>query len=171
VAGDNEIKPGGVYTTGQAQAIRAVYSMFINEWPHVAFRADYFREVATAIWTNPDVAMIGPTEKAAKERYGEAAVGTVISRYDCTIRHAITPKDGFLKMIFLLDGGRILGCHLYGDDANEMVHYGSSVVNGHHTVFDVIRQVMAGVTYQEVYRIAAIEACIQVHDYMLAKNL
>lgn len=171
VAGENEIKPSGVYTTGQAQAIRAIYSMFINEWPRVSFRTDYFNEVATAIWTNPDVAMVGPTERQAKDRYGEAAIGVVIAKYDCTIRHAITPKDGFLKVVFLKDGGRVLGCHLYGDDANEMVHYGSSVVNSQHTVFDMIRQVMAGVTYQEVYRLAAIEGCVQVHDYMLSQKI
>jgi len=165
-AGDNEIGPGGLYPTGRAQAVRAIYSMFMNEWPLGGFKADYYADVPTAIWTNPDVAYVGPTEKAARLRYGAEAVGCIQMGYDTTVRYAVTPKDGFLKIIFLLDGGRVLSCHMMGDDSNEMIHYGAAMVNGQHTVFDVVREITAGVTYQEVYRIAAMEAVMQVQQHM-----
>jgi pyruvate/2-oxoglutarate dehydrogenase complex dihydrolipoamide dehydrogenase (E3) component len=61
-----------------------------------------------------------------------------------------------------------LGCHIVGDDSNEFVHYGAAMVNGKHSVKDIVRQVMAGVTYNQVYRAAAIDAVTQVHDYMEA---
>lgn len=167
-AGPNEIKPGGLVTTGQAQAIRAVFSMYINEWPEYAFRADYYHDTVTAIWTNPDVAFIGPTEEEARKRFGDEAVGVATATFDCCVKYAVSPKEGFLKLVFLLDGGQVLGCHIVGDDSNEFVHYGAAMVNGKHSVKDIVRQVMAGVTYNQVYRAAAMDAVVQVHDYMEA---
>lgn len=169
VAGPNEIKPSGLVTTGQAQAIRAVFSMYVNEWPEYSFRADYYPDTVSAIWTNPDVAYIGPTEEEARQRYGDAAIGVATATFDCCVKYAVTPREGFLKLVFLLDGGQILACHLLGDDANEFVHYGAAMVNGKHTVTDIVRQVMAGVTYNQVYRAAAIDAVNQVQDYMESK--
>merc|ERR1712176_1574039 len=168
-AGPNEIKPGGLVTTGQAQAIRAVFSMYINEWPEYAFRADYYHDTVTAIWTNPDVAFIGPTEEEARQRFGDAAVGVATATFDRCVKYAVTPKEGFLKLVFLLDGGQVLACHLVGDEANELVHHGAAMVNGKHTVTDIVRQVMAGVTYNQVYRAAGIDAVNQVSDYMESK--
>merc|ERR1712032_1221517 len=166
VAGPNEIKPGGLVTTGQAQAIRAVFSMYVNEWPEYAFRADYYENTVTAIWTNPDVAYVGITGEEARQRYGESGVGVAKATFDCCVKYAVTPQEGFIKLVFLLDGGQVLGCHILGDDANEFVHYGAAMVNGKHSVRDIVRQVMAGVTYNQVYRAAAIDACEQVQDYM-----
>jgi len=162
VAGDCEIRPPGLVTTGQAQALRAVYSMFVNEWPISDFRADYYGLCPVAIWTMPDVAYVGLTEEEAKQRYGEGLVATSTAPYSVTVRYAIKPQEGFVKLVFLLDGGRVLGCHLFGEDANEMVHYGASVVNSGQTVYAVMKEVMAGVTYQEAYRFAATQACFQV---------
>jgi pyruvate/2-oxoglutarate dehydrogenase complex dihydrolipoamide dehydrogenase (E3) component len=166
VAGNNEIRPNGLVTTGQAQAMRAVYTMHINEWPGIAFRADFEPHIPCAIWTMPDVAYVGPTEAEARARYGAGAVGCSRAEYDLTVRNAVTPRAGFVKLVFLLDGGRVLACHLLGEDANEMVHYGALVVNEQHTVFDVVKEVMAGVTYQECYRFAALEACMQVSTHV-----
>ena len=49
--------------------------MHINEWPGIAFRADFEPHIPCAIWTMPDVAYVGPTEAEARARYGAGAVG------------------------------------------------------------------------------------------------
>jgi NAD(P) transhydrogenase len=41
-AGLSAFQPHGLVTSGQAQAIRAVYSAFVNEWPSPELRSDYF---------------------------------------------------------------------------------------------------------------------------------
>lgn len=46
------------------------------------------------------------------------------------------------------------------------VHYGAVLVNCHHTVFDVVKEVMAGVTYQEAYRTAGLDASKRVSQYL-----
>jgi pyruvate/2-oxoglutarate dehydrogenase complex dihydrolipoamide dehydrogenase (E3) component len=75
-----------------------------------------------------------------------------------TVKACVEPKVGFIKFVYLLDGGQIVGTHLFGEDASEMVHYGAVLVNSRHTVFDVVKEVMAGVTYQEAYRTAGLVA-------------
>jgi pyruvate/2-oxoglutarate dehydrogenase complex dihydrolipoamide dehydrogenase (E3) component len=114
----------------------------------------------------PDVAYVGPTEADARSRYGDLSVGCSRADYGLTVRNAVTPNEGFVKLIYLLDGGRILACHLLGEDANTMVHYGSSIVNAEQTVFDVVKEVMAGVTYNECYRFAALDGMLKVAEHM-----
>ena len=50
------------------------------------------------------------------------------------------------------------------------VHYGAVLVNCHHTVFDVVKEVMAGVTYQEAYRTAGLDASKRVSQFMASVN-
>ncbi len=40
------------------------------------------------------------------------------------------------------------------------------LVNCRHTVFDVVKEVMAGVTYQEAYRSAGLDASKRVSAYL-----
>ena len=49
---------------------------------------------------------------------------------------------------------------------NPQVHYGAMLVNCRHTVFDVVKEVMAGVTYQEAYRSAGLDASKRVSAYL-----
>jgi len=70
-----------------------------------------------------------------------------------------------VKLVYLIDGGTIVGAHMFGEDASEMVHYGALLVNCQHTVFEVVKEVMAGVTYQQAYRTAGLMASKRVTEH------
>ena len=116
-----------------------------------------------AIWTSPDVAYVGLTEPEARQRFAAPGmVGSAVGRYAETTKYAVDPHEGFVKLLFLRDGGRILGVYIYGHDANEIIHFGASLVNTDGTVFSVVKEVLAGVTFMEAYRFAALRGCVVV---------
>ena len=51
--------------------------------------------------------------------------------------------------------GRILGVHICGDDACELIHYGMELVKGRRTLQDLLSSLYSAVTYHEMYKIAA----------------
>jgi dihydrolipoamide dehydrogenase len=71
-------------------------------------------------YTNPEVASVGLTEKAAKEAGYEIKVGKF--PYSASGKaSAAGAKDGFVKLIFDSKYGELLGAHLIGFNVTEMI--------------------------------------------------
>ncbi len=71
-------------------------------------------------YTNPEVASVGYTEKAAKEAGYEIKVGKF--PFSASGRaSAGGNKEGFVKVIFDAKYGEWLGCHMIGDNVTEMI--------------------------------------------------
>jgi len=71
-------------------------------------------------YTNPEVASVGMTEKAAKEAGYELKVG----RFPFTASgkaSAAGAREGFVKLIFDAKYGEVLGAHLIGANVTEMI--------------------------------------------------
>jgi dihydrolipoamide dehydrogenase len=71
-------------------------------------------------YTNPEVASVGLTEKAAKEAGYELKVG----KFPFTASGkaaAAGAKDGFVKLVFDAKYGELLGAHLIGANVTEMI--------------------------------------------------
>ena len=71
-------------------------------------------------YTNPEVASVGMTEKAAKEAGYELKVG----KFPFTASgkaSAAGAKDGFVKLIFDAKYGELLGAHMIGANVTEMI--------------------------------------------------
>ena len=60
------------------------------------------------------------------------------------------PDDEFLKIVYLKTSGSILGVHIFGKDASEMINHGAAFVNRGQTIWDVIHSIPPAVTYDEV---------------------
>tara|TARA_B100000513_G_scaffold97169_1_gene41294 strand:- start:1453 stop:1884 length:432 start_codon:yes stop_codon:yes gene_type:complete len=58
----------------------------------------------------------------------------------------------------------VLGVHIYGDDACELVHYGTTLVQGGKTLKDVLALTYAAVTYHELFKIAALDATARIEE-------
>ncbi|HEV3099850.1 MAG TPA: Si-specific NAD(P)(+) transhydrogenase [Candidatus Udaeobacter sp.] len=93
----------------------------------VAFEFDYKDVVApilpTGIYTIPEASMAGETEESLKTK----GIGYVVGR----ARYADNPRgqiigdeSGLLKLIFRKDDMRLLGVHVVGEQATELVHLG-----------------------------------------------
>ena len=93
----------------------------------VAFGLDYKDVVApilpTGIYTIPEASMAGETEESLKEQGIAYIVGR--ARYMDNPRGQIVgDESGLLKLIFARDDMRLLGVHVVGEQATELVHIG-----------------------------------------------
>jgi dihydrolipoamide dehydrogenase len=71
-------------------------------------------------YTNPEIASVGMTEKAAKEAGYEIKVGKFPFSASGKAS-AAGSKDGFVKVIFDAKYGEWLGAHMIGDNVTEMI--------------------------------------------------
>ncbi len=105
------------------------------------------------IYTVPEVSMVGVTEEEAVKRKLDFYMGK--ARYsDMPRGKIIGAKSGFLKLIFSKDELRILGVHIIGHMATELIHYGVMLVEEKKTLPDLIGQVFNFPTLHELYKYA-----------------
>jgi len=162
------VKPAGLLSTGLAQAHLAVRSAFPTKWkdrfPLQGKRktqgASFERYPAIALWIEDGVGYAGLTEEQAHDEYGTDRVGTTIVRYEDCVKACVEPRpsDEYLKLIFHLDSGVILGCHIFGKDAAEMINHPASFINRDQTIWDALHSVPPAVTFGEIFIKAAQKA-------------
>jgi NAD(P) transhydrogenase len=118
------------------------------------------RSSPSIIWAIPELAFVGSSQSEAIDSYGEAEVFSVLAPFADTIRGRLKalPASYFLKLVCLRQDGRILGVHVYGEGASELIHLGASLVADGNTVFDLQYKSFPAVTLHEVYRNAAMLA-------------
>jgi NAD(P) transhydrogenase len=75
------------------------------------------------IYTIPEVSMVGETEESLKKQGIDYVVGR--TRYEDNARgRIIGDKGGFLKLLFRRDDMKLVGVHVMGELATEIVHIG-----------------------------------------------
>ena len=75
---------------------------------------------------------------------------------DAGLRGRVFAPDGMLKLVFDRESTKILGVHIIGTDACELVHYGMDLVAKEATLFDVIGTLFTAVTFHELFKEAAL---------------
>ena len=103
------------------------------------------------IWTVPELAFCGLTAEAAADRGLDVVVG--VAHYADTVRGHVRESDAStrscLKLVVARDAPHtILGVHLFGDDAAELVHFGTTLVQASMTADDAAVTCYAAVTYR-----------------------
>lgn len=92
-----------------------------------AFDLKYKSDIAVVlpygIFTIPECSMAGETEESLKKKEIPYVVGK--ATYDSNARgHIIGDEKGFLKLLFAIDDMTLLGVHVIGEQATELVHVG-----------------------------------------------
>jgi len=123
-----------------------------------AFGFNYKKRLAhmlpMGIYTIPEVSSVGETEESCKEKSIPYAVGR--GHYANNARGQITgDKQGLLKLIFRRDDRKVLGVHIIGESATELVHLGMIVLESGGTVDSFIEMVFNYPTLSEIYKYAA----------------
>mmetsp|Transcript_28482 Transcript_28482/g.43060 ORF Transcript_28482/g.43060 Transcript_28482/m.43060 type:complete len:605 (-) Transcript_28482:2105-3919(-) len=114
----------------------------------------------TGVWSSPEAAFFGLSKQQAEELGMEAGEGMAL--YAECLRGRVFSPNGLLKLVFEKSSGRVLGVHIVGDDACELIHYGMELVKARRTIEDVINSLYTAVTYHEMYKIAAQAALDEV---------
>lgn len=144
----------GIYAPGDVNGIKML--------AHVAFRMGEVaaenavkgnhREVKLAsapsvVYTIPEVAMVGLTEEQAREKY-DVRVG----RFDFAANgRAMASGEnlGFVKVIADAKYGEILGVHIVGPTAAEMINQAAALMELEITVDEVVKVIYGHPTYSE----------------------
>jgi NAD(P) transhydrogenase len=109
------------------------------------------------IYTIPEISFVGRTEDELTEARVPFEVG--ISRYRELARGQIIGDSyGMLKLLVSPDDGKLLGVHVFGTGATELVHIGQTVMGCGGTVDYLVDAVFNYPTLAESYKVAALDA-------------
>ena len=116
-----------------------------------------YRAVPGAVFTMPEVACVGLTEAQAAEQ-GLAAAGTTVLFRALGKAHVIGEIAGQAKIVSETASGRVLGVHLIGPHATDLIAEGTLAVRCGITVSELADTIHAHPTLAEIMGEAALKA-------------
>lgn len=109
------------------------------------------------IYTIPEISYVGQTEEELTAAAIPYEVG--IARYRELARGQIVgDHHGMLKLLASPEDGRILGVHVFGTSATEVVHIGQAVMGNGGGLDFLVDSVFNYPTFAESYKVAALDA-------------
>jgi NAD(P) transhydrogenase len=116
------------------------------------------------IYTIPEISFIGKTEEQLTDEDAPYEVG--MAYYREVARGQIRgDTTGRLKLIFNRETRKVLGVHIIGEDATELVHIGQAVMTLGGTVDYFIDTVFNYPTLAECYKVAAFNGLGRLRQY------
>src|SRR5262245_60822147 len=135
--------------TSMEQGRLAASHMFGGAANNSAFPLPY------GIYTIPEISMIGKTERQLTEEKIPYEVG--VAKYDELARGQILgDQTGKLKLLFDPKNLKLLGLHIIGEGATELIHIGQAVLNTGATIEYFRDTVFNYPTLAEAYKVAAL---------------
>ena len=158
---DNETRVPGIYAVGDVAGFPGLASVAMEQGRRAVCHA-FARAVGTArhalpygIYTIPEISFVGRTEQELTEAGVPYEVG--IAYYREIARGQIRgDQAGRLKLLFHREHGGVLGVHVIGEGASELVHIGQTVMNFGGTIDYFIENVFNYPTLAECYKVAAL---------------
>jgi NAD(P) transhydrogenase len=160
-----------IFAAGDVVGFPALASVSMEQGRIAAARA--FNDAAATsnpgfypygIYTIPEISFIGKTEE---QLTGEDVPYEVGMAYYREVARGQIRGDttGRLKLIFHRDTRKVLGVHIIGEDATELVHIGQAVMTLGGTVEYFIDTVFNYPTLAECYKVAAFNGLGRLHRY------
>jgi NAD(P) transhydrogenase len=152
-----------IYAVGDVIGFPALAATAMEQGRQAAYHA--FGEPVNAttdispfgIYTIPEVSYCGATEAELTEKSVPYEVG--ISRYRELARGQIVGDDyGMLKLLVSPADHALLGVHVFGTSATELVHIGQAIMGCGGTVDYLVDAVLNYPTLSEAYKVAALDA-------------
>ena len=111
--------------------------------------------IPVGIYSIPEMACVGLGEDEVLRKEGAAPV-VGRARFDEVARGQISNiQDGLLKLVADPSGTRILGVHIVGEGASDLIHVGQMAMLGDITVDELVETTFNFPTLGEAYRVAA----------------
>lgn len=110
-----------------------------------------------AVYAIPEISYIGETEESLSAKGVDYLVGR--SHYDKNPRGQIVGDvGGMLKLLFDAETEHLLGVHIVGTSASELVHIGQAFMTGGATATQIAETLYNYPTLSDLYRHAALKA-------------
>ncbi|MEM6929911.1 MAG: FAD-dependent oxidoreductase, partial [Myxococcota bacterium] len=126
------------------RAVRLAVGLDVEDTDH---------QTPIGIYTMPELASIGLTEAQALETHESVRVG--IGDFSEIARGRIADSEGMLKLVTTASGQRILGVHIVGNGATELIHVGQMAMAGGLPPSAFVDSTFNFPTLAEAYRVAA----------------
>lgn len=157
----------GVYAigdiVGQAMLAHVAYRHAVITASHIAGKADKYidKTVPSCIYTSPEIASVGLTEAQAKEKGFDFVVGKMAFAH---IGKAIAGGNttGFAKLIVDKQYGEIIGAHIVGANATDMISEIIVAMDVETTVYEIAAAIHPHPTYSEIIWEAARNAVVKL---------
>jgi NAD(P) transhydrogenase len=150
-----DVAGGGLAATAMEQGRIAALHAFgepVDQLPEL---------VPTGVYAIPEIGLVGRTE----EELTDAAVPYVagIARWSELARGLMTgDEDGMLKLLVGTEDRRLLGVHVIGTGATDLVHIGQAVMGGGASIDFLVTAVFNYPTFAESYKVAALDAANRI---------
>lgn len=162
-AGD-VIGPPGLASVSMEQARVAMCRAF-----GIPFKESVDSLVPTGIYTLPEAAMVGLTEEAARAAGEDVVTGRAFFAANARARIA-GATEGLVKLVFGAADRRLLGAHILGEEATELIHVAHAMLHSGATVREFIDATFNFPTRADAYKYAAYDALQQVEARARSKK-
>jgi NAD(P) transhydrogenase len=147
-AGDVIGFPALASTSMEQARVAMVHAFDLKYKTHVASNLPY------GIYTIPELSTIGLTEEDCREKGIDCAVGRAFYRANAR-GQIIGDTKGLIKLVFNRDDLKLLGVHIVGENAAELLHIGMMVMQFGGTINAFIDSVFNFPTLSDAYKYAA----------------
>ena len=124
-----------------------------------------YKTVVSAVYTEPEVATVGISEDAAKSQGLDYSVGKFFFKANGKAL-GLGMRDGFVKFMADSKYGEILGCHIIGPHATDLIHEVVIGMDAEATIDVIGRAIHAHPTLAEVLK----ESALDVHGESIHKG-
>jgi dihydrolipoamide dehydrogenase len=125
-------------------------------------RIDY-RSIPAATFTHPEISSVGLSEAEAKELAAKEGfeLGSVRSYFKANTKAlAELESDGLMKLLFRKDTGEVLGAHIYGLHAADLIQEIANAVARRQSVRQLVNEVHTHPTLSELVEVAYKQAAM-----------
>ena len=124
-----------------------------------------YRSIPAATFTHPEISSVGLTELEAKELSSKEGfkLGFVRSYFKANSKAlAELESDGLMKLLFRKDTGEVLGAHIYGLHAADLIQEVANAIARRQSVLQLVEEVHTHPTLSEVVEVAYKQAVRQL---------
>ena len=124
-----------------------------------------YKSIPAATFTHPEISSVGLSESDAKEIATKEGftLGVVKSYFKANSKAlAELESDGILKLLFNKDSGKVLGAHIFGMHAADLIQEIANAISRKQDVMQLSTEVHTHPTLSEVVEVAYKQAASQV---------
>lgn len=124
-----------------------------------------YRSIPAATFTHPEISSVGLSEKEAKDLSEKNSFGLgIVKSYFKGNSKALAEleSDGLLKLLFRKDTGEVLGAHIFGLHAADLIQEVSNAISRRQRVNDLAKEIHTHPTLSEVVEVAYKQASLQL---------
>ena len=130
-----------------------------------------YRSIPAATFTHPEISSVGLSEADAKDLAAKDGfeLGSVRSYFKANSKAlAELESDGLMKLLFRKDSGEVLGAHIYGLHAADLIQEVANAVARRQSVAQLATEVHTHPTLSEVVEVAYKQAAKQLAKEVVA---